>query len=184
MNEGPVYLEVAGITKIRKEGNRAYLRGFLSYAFRSIREDIPGVVPIPNMIKSKGRWKWFGTPPYTILLDRDVYFEAEIPNDAADFLRECENVFTGDGSARRERCFAEGFSYRGMNRDDVLETIRSFTKNNKAPEIQLTRWYPSNGLVEVDGHLHNSDIGQLKLPPGIALKKEKSDWKWFGEAHL
>jgi CubicO group peptidase (beta-lactamase class C family) len=184
LNQGPVYLEAAGISKVRIEGNRAYLRGFLSFAFRSIREDIPGVIAIPNMIKSKGRWKWFGKPPYTFLLDRDDYFEAEITADATEFLRDCEKVFMNNHYSLKRRCFSDGFLYRGTNGDGMLKIVSSFTKKNSAPEIRLTRWHPSNGLVAVEGYIRSSEIGQIRLPPGIALQKENGQWRWFGGAGL
>ena len=183
LNEGPVYLEVASISKVRREGNRAYLRGFLSFAFRSIREDIPGVVAIPNIIKSKGRWKWFGRPPYTILLDRDDYFEAEIPADASDFLQDCVKVFVDKSKDLKQRCFSNGFLYKELDSTGMIETIHSLTKNN-SPEIRLTGWQPSSGFIQIRGYIAHSDIGWLRLPPGITLQNEENHWRLSGESDL
>lgn len=180
LNSGPVYLEAVGVDKVRIEGNRAYLRGFLKYAFKSIYEDIPGIVPIRNLIKIKGRWKWYGSPKYTAVLDHESYFEAEIPDDLRNFLDECSGTLTGINLADTNRCFVNNFLYNGLNQAELVKLLRPFTEKISTPEIRLTKFEPSAGSFQVDGFIMDSSLGVLRLPPGIKLVKKVNEWRWGG----
>ena len=177
---GPVDLEAVGVEKFRQDGNRAYLRGFLRYAFTDIHSDVPGVVPIRNLIKVNGRWKWYGTPKYTELLDRDAYFDASVPQEVKEFIDECADSFDESILQDSDSCFARNFLFDGTSRRDLLTLLKPVFKNGNSVEMHFTDFAASNDSFLVDGYIQGSDIGVLRLPPGMRIKKQANQWKWTG----
>ncbi len=177
---GPVDLESVGVEKFRQDGNRAYMRGFLRYAFTDIHSDIPGLVPIRNLIKVNGHWKWYGTPKYTELLDRDEYFDASVPAEVKEFIDECAESFSENILDESDSCFTRNFLFDGTTRQDMLTLLKPVFKNGNDVEMHFTRFLPSQDSFLIDGYIEGSDIGILRLPPGLRIKKQDAQWKWVG----
>ena len=177
---GPVDLEAVSVEKFRQDGNRAYLRGFLRYAFTDIHQDEPGVFPIRNLIKVNGKWKWYGTPDYTELLDRESYFDASVPEAVKHFIDGCAESFLENILDQESSCFARDFLFDGISRKDLLTLLQPVFKNGNDVEMHFTRFVPSQDSFIVDGYIQGSDIGTLRLPPGMRIKKQATQWRWAG----
>ncbi len=181
---GPVDLEAVSVEKFRQDGNRAYLRGFLRYAFTDIHQDEPGVFPIRNLIKVNGKWKWYGTPNYTELLDRESYFDASVPEAVKEFIDGCAESFNESILDEASSCFARNFLFDGTSRKDLLTLLQPVFRDGNDVEMHFTRFIPSQDSFIVDGYIQGSDIGTLRLPPGMRIKKQSQQWKWAGNQKI
>jgi CubicO group peptidase (beta-lactamase class C family) len=172
-------LESVQINKVRIENNRAYLRGILKYSYANMQEGIDGWFPIENLIKLRGRWQWFGSPVYASILDRDEYFDAEVDDEIATFINECAGAFIG-GDRTGKSCFVDSFSYNGSDRSQFSGMVIPFLKDQVKIKLHLTRVEQSGRKRLVEGYFESNGLGEMRMPPGMQIIREKGHWKWFG----
>ena len=172
-------LESVQIDKVRIEKNRAYLRGMLKYSYANMQEGIDGWFPIDSLIKLRGRWLWFGSPAYASILDRDAYFDAEVSDDIATFIDECAGAFIGGYQAEKS-CFADDFRYNGAGPAQIRGLIIPFLKDRLKVGLHLTKVEQAGTSRLVEGYFESSKLGEIRLPPGMKIIREKDGWKWFG----
>ena len=176
-------LEFVQIEKLRIDGNRAYLRGSLKYSYANMNEGSFGLFPLENLIKLRGRWLWFGSPDYGDILDRDEYFDAEIPVDIQEFVDECGLVLTGASEQNQDTCFSGNFMYSGLQQPEIQELLKPLWKGDREAKIHITRATESGGEGLLQGYIENSLIGTISLPPGMKIVKHENMWKWSGNGN-
>jgi CubicO group peptidase (beta-lactamase class C family) len=173
-------LEFVHIEKLRIDGNRAYLRGNLKYSYANMNEGSIGWFPLENLIKLRGRWLWFGSPDYGDILDRDEYFDAEIPVDLKEFIGECGLALTGELGKNETSCFSKGFLQNGLQHTQIQELLKPLWKGDHKPKIHITGVAETGGEALLEGYIESSLAGTVSLPPGIRVARQESGWKWSG----
>jgi hypothetical protein len=173
-------LEFVHIEKLRIDGNRAYLRGNLKYSYANMNEGSIGWFPLENLIKLRGRWLWFGSPDYGDILDRDEYFDAEIPVDLEEFIGECGLALTGELGKNETSCFSKGFLQNGLQHTQIQELLKPLWKGDHKPKIHITGVAETGGEALLEGYIESSLAGTVSLPPGIRVARQESGWKWSG----
>jgi CubicO group peptidase (beta-lactamase class C family) len=175
----PPHLEYVHITKIRIENYRAYLRGRLKFAHRTYAGP-QGVFPLENLIKLKGRWRWFGLPEKTALLDRDDYFDAELSEAQQRFVDDCSGALVGEFSLFGNDCFAETFQLAGGGRARFAERLQPLLHGRSGVKLHVTGVQRNDAAYRVQGYIEGSALGELRLPGDLHMIEENGAWKWQG----
>jgi len=178
-NGGSGELESVHIHNLRVDNNRAYLRGFIKLSYMNMNEGSFGWFPLENMIRLNNRWLWLGSPDYGDILDRDEYFDTEIPDDLQKFMQRCVHFFPGSSSRQEEGCYVEDFNFNGLTESQLQELLQPFTDKREV-RIHLTKLEPSDSGWSVEGYVKNSLIGNLDLPPFLRIVHKNGLWRWMG----
>ena len=173
-------LEFVHIEKLRIDGNRAYLRGSLKYSYANMNEGSFGWFPLENLIKLRGRWLWFGSPDYGVILDRDEYFDAEIPVDLQEFVDDCGRALIQASDEKKTACFTESFLHNGLQPAQMQELLRPLWIKDDNIKIHITRAVETGEEALLEGYFENSLTGTVSLPPGMKIVRHGSRWKWSG----
>jgi CubicO group peptidase (beta-lactamase class C family) len=173
-------LEFVQIEKVRIDGNRAYLRGNLKYSYANMNEGSFGWFPLENLIKLRGRWLWFGNPEYGEILDRDEYFDAEIPEELEEFIDECGQSFIKLAGKNSTVCFTENFLYSGLQQEHLHEIFEPILDGESDIDMHITKATESGDVALLEGYLDNSLIGNISLPPNMKITRQNDGWKWSG----
>lgn len=171
-------LQSIRVDRIRLEKNRAYLRGVSKHDYMNMNEGSTGYFPLENLIRLKGEWKWIGTTASTRLLDRDEYFDAELPAPIREFVAACSPVLAGEKPPAGRDCFARNFRVEGLSRTDFLARMRLYFEEPSDAELHITAIDQKEAGYRVSGFIANSRIGELVLPQGLEIRRSNGSWIW------
>ncbi len=176
-NGGTGELESVQIKNIRIDKNRVYLRGLLKYSYYNMNEGSLGWFPIENMIKLNGRWLLLGSPEFGDILDRDEYFDAEIPDDISLFLSRCEGVFTQSSLPEKNNCFKDNLDDKALSALQLTERIKPYCSDHDTT-LHITAVEGSGIRRKIKGYIGNCRIGDIRLPPSMAIELKDEQWRW------
>ncbi len=178
-NGGSGDLESVHIRKIRVDNNRAYLRGSFKLSYMNMNEGSFGWFELENLIRLNGRWLWLGSPDYGDILDRDDYFDAEIPDSLQEFMKRCVRSFPASYVQKGKGCYSENFNFHGLTQAQLQEYLQPLTAK-KDGKVHLTKVEKLGADWLVEGYVKNSLIGDLSLPPFMRIVQKNGQWRWSG----